>query len=195
MLVDGPTGGVMSAEVIKQLVPFGIIGLAIVAILLIVLRPITKNLAANLWLAIAAVVIIGGLAIFDKLTPIFQAAPQAPISGPGPGPKPSGSMLWVDTGIAADWGGSDIASTTGPTPKYKVKDVTLCEEERHVGSIATCWQNRPNGYPRVDATDIAGAPPRWCTYKDSNAVKLSTAPNGYAPPGRVYLCAHSIPPS
>ena len=176
----------MTAEVIKQVVPFGIIGLAIVAIVFIVLRPISKNPGANLGLAIAAILIIGGLAIFDKTTPSFgKAAPAAVPSNA----SASAELLWVDTGITADWGGRDIASTTSSTPQYKVQDTKLCE---HDGAIATCWQNRPNGYPPNVPTDISGAPPQWCTYKDSDAVKLNTPPDGYAPRGHVYLCAHTI---
>jgi len=63
---------VISADVIKELVPFGIVGLAIVAVVAIFL-----GLRAGNWLkfviALLAIVAIAGLAIFDKITPVGSA--------------------------------------------------------------------------------------------------------------------------
>jgi hypothetical protein len=157
----------MSAEVIKSLVPFGIFGLAIVALVTIATVP-SK---AGYW-AMLPMVLIAALTLADRL--LFP------------------SIYWVDTGLSADWGGQDYASTESSTPKYQVKDTKLCDDNR-IGYVATCWDSRPSGYPAVRLTDISpGAKPeQWCTYKD-NAVRLSTSPNGSAPAGRVYICGHAI---
>jgi hypothetical protein len=101
---------------------------------------------------------------------------------------------WSDTGTNADWAGRDYAFTSTAIPKYDVRGVTLCSAN-NIGYVAVCWDQRPEGYPTgIDVTDIptGGKPPRWCTYKD-NRVKLSTPPDGHAPPGRVYVCAQSVP--
>jgi hypothetical protein len=173
----------MTPDILKSLVPFGIIGLAIVSVALLAQNP--KG-GGNRWLAVLAMVLIGALAVFDKVysTPVLQPAP--------PVPRASGAMNWTDTGAIADWGGRDWASTSGQTPKYTVKGMALCDEN-HSGSIAVCWPNRPNGYPPgIDASDITGSPQQWCTYKDAS-IKLFTPPDGKAPAGRVYVCSLTIP--
>lgn len=174
---------------IKDVVPLGIVGLAIVAVLLVALNPGGKT---NLKLAAGTIAAIVLLAVFDKLTPqsTLQPAPPKVPDASSPAGAPGG-IFWIDTTSSADWGGRDVASTTGLIPRYRVKDMRLCDENRN-GSIAVCWDNRPNGFPAGVPTDISGAPAQWCTYKDSS-VKLSTPPDGRAPPGRVYLCARSIP--
>ncbi len=174
---------------IKDVVPLGIVGLAIVAVLLLALNQGSKT---NLKLAAGAIAVIMLLAVFDKLTP-RNTLQDAPIKPPDVSTTPGvpGGNFWVDTTTSADWGGRDVASTTGTIPKYRVKDMPLCDEN-HMGSIAVCWDNRPNGFPGGVPTDLSGAPAQWCTYKDSS-VKLSTSPDGRAPPGHVYLCTRPIP--
>jgi hypothetical protein len=181
----------MTAEMIRQVVPLGIVGLAIIAVLLIALNPGSKT---NLSLAVGAMVVVGALAVFDRMIPKKELEPNPGLPALENKANISATMLWVDTGTKADWGGRDVAYTVGLTPKYKVKDTALCDEN-HIGSIATCWENRPNGYPAgVNATDVAGAPAQWCTYKDSS-IGLLTPPDGAAPRGRVFMCARSIPRS
>lgn len=100
---------------------------------------------------------------------------------------------WADTQSNADWGGVDYAYTVTSTPKYKLKDTTLCDATR-LGYVATCWDSRPEGYPPgVDLTDIPKEtkPPQWCTYKD-NQIRVSSPATGRAKPGRVYICAQSV---
>ena len=113
-----------------------------------------------------------------------QSLPEPTASTPTSSTRPS----WIDTGTSADWAGRDIASTTGSIPKYGVSDKALCEEN---GLIAVCWDNRQGGYPLGVPTDLAGQPSQWCTYKNPT-VRISTPPDGKAPPGRVYLCARSV---
>ncbi len=104
-----------------------------------------------------------------------------------PAPTTSDRQFWVDTGTLADWAGRDIASTSGPMPKFEVSNKALCDES---GQIAVCWDNRITGFPRNVPTDLAVPPtPQWCTYK-SSTVRITTPPDGAAP-GRVYLCARS----
>jgi hypothetical protein len=181
---------------LKDLVPFGIIGLAIAAVLAIVLSPRASRIQS---FALAGIVIIAGLAIFDRWSqPRLELSPKPgplPLPSPSPSPSPiSSSYFWVDTRTNADWGGRDRAFTATDLPKYRVGDEVLCDENR-AGTIATCWENRPEGYPGGNLpTDInrAQAPAKWCTYKDST-INLGTPPDGRAPKGRVYLCGLSMP--
>jgi hypothetical protein len=109
-------------------------------------------------------------------------------------PVSASQVNWVDAGVLADWGGRDYAYTSTSTPKYSVKETVLCDEGK-IGFVATCWNARPNGYPpNINLTDVpAGTqPPQWCTYKDIT-IGLSLPPDGYASPGRVYICAQSVP--
>jgi len=172
----------MDADVIKQLVPFGIVGLGIVAVVVIAINP---GSAANRIVGLIAMALIASLAIFDKLSPApsLQAAPTRAL-------LPTEGMHWVDTGASADWVGKDIAYTAGYTPKYLVKDMQLCDTI-HGNSIAVCWDNRPSGFPTGTPTDVSDTPSQWCTYKDSS-IRIFTAPTGGSP-SRVYLCGHAIP--
>jgi hypothetical protein len=116
------------------------------------------------------------------------ASAAAPVQAQNPW-----DMYWADTGWTADWGGRDQASTSTEMPRYSVHDNVLCDAA-HIGYIATCWTNRPNGYPGVPVTDtdIVGTPPAWCTYKNGT-IKINTPPDGAAPPGKVYICARAVP--
>jgi hypothetical protein len=179
----------MDAEVIKQLVPFGIIGLGIVAVVVIAVNP---GSTTNKALGMLAMGLIALLAIVDKLNPVptlKAASGTAPVAETSS--DSSGGMFWVDTGTSADWGGRDVAFTAGIIPKYSVKSTKLCDEN-HPDAIATCWDNRPNGFPFGTPTDVTGTPAQWCTYKDSS-IRIFTPPDGHAIPGRVYLCGRSIP--
>lgn len=172
----------LDAEAIKQLVPFGIVGLGIVAVVVIAVNPASP---ANRIVGLIAMGLIAGLAIFDKLSPppTLQAAPVRTV-------PPTEGMHWVDTGASADWVGNDIAYTSGYTPKYQVKDMQLCDTI-YGNSIAVCWDNRPSGFPSGTPTDVTDTPSQWCTYKDLS-IRIFTPPTGRFP-GRVYLCGHAIP--
>jgi hypothetical protein len=164
------------AAVIRELVPFGILGLAIIAVLFIALIPRSNTSRA---IALLAMFIIAVLAIFDRLNPAPRLE-KAPESSPQkPSVRVSGNTYWVSTGTKGDWGGRDIAFTAGSEPRYDLKGMVLCDENRD-GSVAVCWDDRPTGYPLGRPTDVLGAPPNWCTYKDSN-VRLSTPPDGRSP--------------
>jgi hypothetical protein len=102
--------------------------------------------------------------------------------------------VWFQTNVPADWADHDYASTLGDTPKYYVhKGAPLCDE-KHLGQIAVCWDNRRNGYPSgVDSNipNIGEEPPAWCIYK-AKSINLSTHPDGPSP-GLVYVCARPVP--
>jgi hypothetical protein len=122
----------------------------------------------------------------------------APGAGATPPPLLSSSQVtWVDTTLNADWGGRDYAYTSTSSPKYKVGETVLCDSSK-IGYIATCWESRPEGYPKnvgLDLTDIPDGtkPEQWCTYK-TNQIRLFTQPDGKAVVGRVYICGLSVPP-
>jgi hypothetical protein len=89
---------------------------------------------------------------------------------------------WIDTKALADWAGNDEGWTDGREPLSK-----YCDRSRE-GGIATCWSNRPDGYPTSPAptfkgTDGSGA---WCTYKLKEKILFSRADG--AAIGRVYIC-------
>jgi hypothetical protein len=182
---------IMTAEMIKSLVPFGIIGLAIVALLIIAISP-TKN---GFKFALGPMLLIAILALVDRYLPTPGLLPGDHGDGTAAA-RPltdNSNIYWTDSGTNADWGGRDYAYTSSPVPKYRVKDASLCDANR-VGYVATCWDARPNGFPpNVDLTDVprGTTPAQWCTYKD-NQIRLSTPPDGHAPAGRVFICAHVV---
>ncbi len=176
---------------LKDLVPFGIIGLAIAAVLIIVLSPRSSKVQ---WFAITGIIVIALLAAFDKVWQPGRLEPTpSPAPTPAPAPGTSALYVWIDTGTNADWGGRDRAFTSTDIPKYVAGDSMLCDEN-HTATLATCWQNRAGGYPPGNVpTDIDRAKPtsQWCTYKDST-INISTPPDGYAPKGRVYICGRAV---
>ena len=180
----------MSAEVIRALVPFGIVGLAIIALLIIAISP-SRN---GILFAMLPMILIVGLAIADRFfAPGKLGDPKTNSNTAGAPLTGTSDIYWTDTGTSADWGGRDYAYTSNSIPKYSVKDAALCDANR-VGYVATCWDARPNGYPpNVSLTDIplGTSPAQWCTYKD-NRIRLSTPPDGGAPAGRVYICAQAV---
>jgi hypothetical protein len=159
----------MTAEVIKALVPYGPVGLAIVAIVLIALRP--KGLES--WIIAFAIFTIAGV-FFANL---YLGT--------------SDEVLWFDTDARADWGGGDTAFTAGLLPRYaSAKGKPLCDGA-HIGNVVTCWDNRPEGRtPGVDS-DVGAAETTWCAYKQS-LIRVTSRNTGEAPPGKVYVCARYI---
>lgn len=176
---------------LKDLVPFGIIGLAIAAVLIIVLNP--KSAKIQLF-AVFGIVVIAVLAGFDKIwQPGKLDIPSTPVAAPVMPPGTTTLYVWIDTGANADWGGRDRAFTSTSVPKYMAGNASLCDENRS-GTLATCWENRSGGYPPGNVpTDIDRANPtsQWCTYKDST-INIATPPDGAAPKGRVYICGRAI---
>lgn len=186
----------MSAEVIRSLVPFGIAGLAIVAL-------ITIAATRNMYVAAGAMCLVVAIVVLDKVFPAPRAGQLGDLkkvpdraAGAPPVANPV-QVAWVDTGLSADWGGRDYAYTITSKPKYKVQDTELCEPGK-IGYVATCWESRASGYPpNVTVTDVPSgtSPAQWCTYKN-NEITLAKAPeDGLAPRGRVYICAQSVPRS
>jgi hypothetical protein len=183
----------MTPEAIREVVPLGVAGLAILAV--VVIAALNLNRWWTLAIPLAAVLALVGV---DKLYPnaTFEPAGRASPALSGT----TSAMAWVDTGMKADWAGRDWAYTSGSLPRYAAPNSTsgapepLCDAN-HAYYIAVCWEARPGGYPRgVTVTDIkAGATPaQWCTYKTAN-INLGTRLDGGAPAGRVYICAQAVP--
>lgn len=110
-------------------------------------------------------------------------------------PKPQVLTRWFDTGLQADWGGKDTFYGAGQFPIYEANGIKLCNDDL-LGRVVTCWSSRPadgNSMATGVPTNIKEKRNDWCAYKDAN-VTLARAPDGGAPPGRVYACAHSIVP-
>ncbi len=90
---------------------------------------------------------------------------------------------WVDTRSLADWAGNDEGWTDGPVPEH-----ARCDRQRE-GVLATCWRNRPSGWPESPPPTFTGTPknPQWCTYKLREGIVLGKA-DGKAT-GQVFICA------
>ena len=132
----------------------------------------------------ADIVKLGGVAADKDKKPESVAATAA--APPNLTPPKLPAFAWVDTNRRLDWGGNDRAFSSGFLPKPSVGGMTLCDGS-NVGMVATCWENRPNGYPLGTPTDVTGQPRMWCTYKNHN-VNLDTPPNGAAQLGLVHEC-------
>jgi hypothetical protein len=181
------------SQVVHELVPFGIAGLAIAGIVALTFNPGS----GRRWLLMGAMLVIAGIFGFDKyLQPKAEAVqPTTELphsSGVGNAPITTADVYWFPSGSKGDWGGHDLAHTDGEFPKYQsAKGNVLCDEN-HIGNIATCWDNRPDGrVPGLDS-NVPNSSSRWCTYKD-NTIRSPTPPNGYATPAAVYVCAPRIP--
>jgi hypothetical protein len=87
---------------------------------------------------------------------------------------------WIDTKAKADWGGNDEGWTDGGTPAAE-----YCNRSRE-GNIATCWSNRPEGYPPKPMFKGTIGNGAWCTYKVPELTLLGRA-DGTAT-GRVFVC-------
>jgi hypothetical protein len=127
----------------------------------------------------AGAVLVGGILIY------IISAERARITNP--------NAVWVTAGVSGDWVGDDFAFTRSDIPKYSVGGVSLCDEY-HLGRVAVCWDNRPDGYPSdATITDVipGSNPAGWCTYKYSN-IRLFTPRDTKAAPGLIYVCARPI---
>lgn len=88
---------------------------------------------------------------------------------------------WVDTKALADWPGNDEGWTDLREPLAQ-----YCDRSRE-GTVATCWSNRPEGYPVnviFQGTQGIGA---WCAYKLKEKIGVGKADGTNL--GRVYICA------
>jgi hypothetical protein len=161
----------VGADVIKALVPYGPVGLAIVGIVVIALRPTGRGS----WIIALAIFMIASVFVLN----VYLGT--------------SDEVLWFDTDARADWGGGDTAFTTGLLPKYKsAQGQQLCDTA-HIGNVVTCWDNRTGGRPPGIDSDVSATETRWCAYKQS-LVKVTSPATGGAPQGKVYVCARYIRP-
>jgi hypothetical protein len=180
--------------------PLGLAGFALLVILAIVAVVVgfSKTSRAVVgWLGAAALASVVGITVLTQIYP--SPKPLVPIRAdapPAPSPTvPANSARWFDTGLQADWGGNDRFYGAGEIPVYEANGTKLCDDN-FLGRVATCWSSRP-----ANSTSMASGVPTninqsrndWCAYKDSS-VSLATRPNGAAPQGRVYACAHFIAP-
>ena len=146
---------------------------------------------------ILALMAVAGILVFSQLYPEPKLEKIA-VDKPPPAPAPSApahSARWFDTGLQTDWGGKDRFYGAGETPVYEANGLKLCNDDL-LGRVVTCWSSRAADTKSMAAgvpTNISERRNDWCAYKDSN-VTLATKPDGGAPPGRVYACAHSISP-
>jgi hypothetical protein len=181
--------------VIKAFAPYGISGLILISIIIIVALP--SGSTKRVITIFSTIMIVYGV---EKIWPTLKEAPseipgpnlssQGPAEGAAQTPS-SPHIFWGDTRLSADWGGEDAAFSNGPYPKYRVKDSVLCDGA-HFGSVAICWVDRPNGFPdRSLPNDVEGTPSEWCTYK-KQSIRLWTPANGTAVPSRVYECVRTV---
>jgi hypothetical protein len=160
-------------EAITALVPFGVAGLAIAAIVVLILFP--KNKGG--WAISFAMILIAAIFALDRY---IGTSPEA---------------AWFDTTGSADWGGQDLAYTAGWLPLYKsAKGETMCDTNLE-GNVVTCWDNRiADGTsldPKVTDTNVPMGSKKWCAYKDAS-IRVTTAQNGLAPKGKVYVCGRYV---
>jgi hypothetical protein len=172
----------MTADIISALVPFGVAGLAIVAVVTMVMGP--RGTAK--WLVALGMLVVAGIFGFERWSKDqWQASP--PVI-----PASTSDVYWADTSAKADWGGRDLAYTAGLLPKYRSAGGKELCNQNSVGNVVTCWDNRPGGQaPNVDS-NVAPNEKHWCAYKDSS-IRISMRPDGYAPAGQVYVCARNVP--
>jgi hypothetical protein len=121
----------MGADLVGSLKPFGLAGLAIAAIVIVVSRP---RGVAN-WLIALALLLIAGLFVFEKaVSTIVPAAAVAAGAFP--------NAFWFVASGRVDWGGFYTAYTSGDLPRYKsAKGAAVCDTS-HEGDLVTCWDNR-----------------------------------------------------
>jgi hypothetical protein len=178
--------------------PLGLSGfglLVILALVAIVVGFSDGSGALVGWFGTIALVSVVGIMILSQFFPNKPILIPAGSPPPAPAPSvPANSARWFDTGLQADWGGSDRFYGAGDTPVYKGNDLVLCSDD-HLGLVATCWSSRPaNSSSMAPGVPTNISQPRndWCAYKD-NGINLGTRPSGGAF-GRVYACAHFIAP-
>jgi hypothetical protein len=181
----------------------GALGLAAFAMLVIValvaiVVAISKGSLALVGVGVFAIISVLGLVVFNHAYPSSPPLQEIPRDGKVPARPPPAtgtSPRWFDTGLQADWGGKDSFYGAGEVPIYEADGRKFCDDNL-LGRVVTCWSSRA-----ADDTSMAKGVPTnikekrndWCAYKD-NSVTLARAPDGRAPPGRVYACAHSISP-
>ncbi len=159
----------MQSDVIVALQPFGLVGLAIFAVVTLVslataIRRIKLPQAGLITLLVFAGI---GAIIFLSFTASTKA-------------------YWTNVGTLADWGGDDDDCESAALPSKN-----LCDDQR-LGRIAVCWDpNQNGGYPPGRAGDRCRGKQPWCTYKNSN-VRIGVAATGHAPKGRVYVCGTGL---
>jgi hypothetical protein len=159
----------MPSDAIVALQPFGLVGLAIFAIVTLVsLASVIGNIKLpQAWLF--ALLIFGGIGAVIFLS--YTSSTKA---------------YWTNVGTLADWGGNDEDCEPAALP-IKI----LCDDQR-LGRIAVCWDHREDGgYPPGKAGDRCRGKEPWCTYKNSN-VRIGIAATGQAPKGRVYVCGTGL---
>jgi hypothetical protein len=198
----GSRGGRQSMGWISDLFKYGFeatstLGVASFAMLAVValvalLVTLTKSNSMVIFLVAMACIVV--LVIINQIYPPHRQLQEVTDGKTPPAPPPSSGnpASWFDTGLQADWGGRDSFYGAGDRPIYQSDGKTLCDDN-HLGRIATCWSSRP-----ADASSMAPDVPTnilqrrndWCAYK---SLTLATPPDGHAPPGRVYVCALSIP--
>jgi hypothetical protein len=160
----------MSPELIRQAVPFGLAGLAVIAIAIVAINARSNG---NRALALVAMSLIAAMVIFDKL---YKPPPPAP---------PLPNTAWFDTGQDGDWSGNDIASSDGLLPKSQIASVVLCGDQAHEGFVALCFRGNSHlGFPPSVPSDVRGTPANWCTYRVAG-----TGPKPGGKPGRIFRCA------
>ena len=183
----------MGADIINSLVPFGIAGLAIVAIVMVVRNP---KQTGN-WLLAVAVAAIAMVFLGEKvLTPKGLEQAQTPEKTPDHPVGASGTSeaFWFFTGAKADWGGRDLAYTSGWEPTYKSHAGRALCDATLLGNVVTCWDDRSAGGGAQGAgvdSNVSPSENAWCAYKN-NTVNLGVPPDGHAPPGRIYVCARPV---
>jgi hypothetical protein len=178
--------------------PLGLAAFAMLVIVALVAIVVAIRKGSPALVGIIAIFSVVGILVFDQLFPPPPPLQRVPADGKPPALPPSvpgNSARWFDTGLQADWGGKDTFYGAGQFPLYEADGKKFCDDSL-LGRVVTCWSSRP-----ADANSMAPGVPTnirekrndWCAYKDSN-VTLAHSPDGHAPPGRVYVCAHSISP-
>ncbi len=87
---------------------------------------------------------------------------------------------WVDTKAYADWVGNDEGWTDSAEPLGQ-----YCDRSRE-GTIASCWSNRPEGYPTNVIFHGTQGNGQWCAYKIKEKIGVGKADGGNT--ARVYIC-------
>jgi hypothetical protein len=161
-------------EVITALVPFGLAGLAIAAIVILIL--FRKDIRS--WPIFAAMVLIALIFALDRY--YFRLSPET---------------AWFDTFGTADWGGNDLAYTDGEFPVYKSTNGRSLCDTLHEGNLVTCWDDRKADDKSLDQnvkdSNVPFGSTKWCAYKD-RSIKVTDKQTGQAPKGRVYVCGRYI---
>ena len=162
-------GSKMTSDSIVALQPFGLVGLAIFAIVTLVSLASAIGKIKLPQAGPISFLIFGGIGAIIFL--LYTSSTKA---------------YWTNVGTQADWGGNDEDCEPAALPSKN-----LCDDQR-LGRIAVCWEpNENGGYPPGKAGDRCRGKQPWCTYKNSN-VRVGVAATGQAPKGRVYVCGAGL---